>query len=301
MKSRISPRQVLSRTLHCVAFALATHAFQAAAAPAVDIDAIKPSPSLVKTLPPEYQKPGAMLTTGVNPDVAPVKFIDDDGNLTGLIPDLVKAAAKKLGLKIDFQQTSFDALQPGLQAKRFDFILSLADFPSRQKMMTLIDYLNISETVVVKPGSTLSIQNLDSLCGLNVAIPRGTATVQMAEKLSEKCVAAGKKPIVSTTYPDTNMTLLAIGNDSSNAAWIDSPVASYNASKFPDRYKIAYSEYIAPYGVGFPNDEKGRKLATAFQAAFLELQKDGIYAKLMQKWGLSEKDAIPGFTINGAK
>ena len=267
----------------------------------MDISAIKADPALEKFLPPSYQHVGKTLTTGVNPDVAPVKFIDDDGKIAGFIPDLVNAGAQKLGLKIDFQQTSFDALIPGMKAKRFDFILSLADFPSRQKILTLVDYLNIGETVVAKPDAPYNIKSLDDLCGLSVSIPRGTATVEMADKLSQKCTAAGKKALSPTTYPDTNTTLLAIGNDSSNVAWIDSPVASYNANKFPARYKVFYSQYIAPYGVGFGADDDGKKLALAFQSAFLALQKEGVYAELMQKWGLSASDAIPTFPINGAK
>ena len=273
----------------------------AQAATSVNIDAIKADPALEKLLPTAYQHAGKTLTTGVNPDVAPVKFIDDDGKIAGFIPDLVSAGAKKLGLKIDFQQTSFDALIPGMKAKRFDFILSLADFPSRQKILTLVDYLNIGETVVAKPTATYNIKSLDDLCGLSASIPRGTATVQMADDLSQKCIAAGKKALSPTTYPDTNTTLLALGNDSANVAWIDSPVASYNATKFPARYKILYSQYIAPYGVGFGADDDGKQLAAAFQGAFLALQKEGVYAALMQKWGLSAADAVPTFPINGAK
>jgi polar amino acid transport system substrate-binding protein len=114
-------------------------------------------------------------------------------------------------------------------------------------------------------------------------------------------LSEGKKPIVSNTFGDVNTTLLAISNKSSDIAWIDSPVASYNASKFPDRYKVVFYDYIAPYGVGFASDEDGKKLAYAFQAAFLDLQKDGTYESLVSKWGLPKQDSLPSFPINGGR
>jgi polar amino acid transport system substrate-binding protein len=59
--------------------------------------------------------------------------------------------------------------------------------------------------------------------------------------------------------------------------------------------------YFAPYGIGFGSDEKGKQMAHAVQAALLELQKDGVYASLMKKCGLLDRDGRPTFPINDGK
>ncbi|MDR5822331.1 ABC transporter substrate-binding protein [Caballeronia sp. LZ043] len=292
-------------TLLAVSLAMAAAAtlapgFAAHADEAPKVPGIKADTALSALVPKAYRERGT-ITVAVNPDVAPVKFINDDGNIAGFTPDLLSAAADVLAMKLQLTQTSFDALIPGLTANRFDVLLSLADFPSRHNMVTFVDYLNIGETIVASPSRNLVVESLDDLCGLQVALPRGTATVEEANKLSANCVAQGKKPLSLATYPDTNMTLLSLTTKASDAAWVDSPVANYNASKFPEKYKVVYFNYIAPYGIGFGTDEKGKQMAAAVQQALRKLQKDGVYGMLLKKWGLSTKDSRPTFPINDAK
>jgi polar amino acid transport system substrate-binding protein len=145
------------------------------------------------------------------------------------------------------------------------------------------------------------LKALDDMCGLQVALPRGSATTQESAAISERCVKGGKKPLTVATYPDSNMALLSLSTGVSEVAWVDSPVGDYNASKFPDRYKVVYFNPVAPYGIGFGVDEKGKQLAAAVQQALLKLRKDGVYDMLLKKWGLAPKDGKPLFPINGAQ
>jgi len=270
---------------------------EACAADLQGVSAINTDAKLTALVPDVYRKKQT-LTVAVNPEIAPIKFVNDDGEIAGFTPDLLSAAAKVLGLNVNFVQSSFDALIPGLIARRYDVLLSLGDFPERHSKVTFIDYLNVGQTIVGAPKRGLMIRSLNDLCGLNVAIPRATAQAQKANEISSKCVADGRKPINVATYPDTNMTLLALSNDSSEAAWVDSPAAGYNTQKFPEKYQAAYFYYNGSYGMGFSADESGNRLAVAFQHALLELQQDGIYDKLMRKWGLPVRDGRPTFPIN---
>lgn len=262
-----------------------------------DLAAIKADPQL-SALVPEAYKNKSTLTVAVNPEVPPIKFVNDDGDIDGFTPDLVAAAAKVLGLKVNFTQTSFDSLIPGLSANRFDVLLSLGDFDSRHKQVTFVDYLNIGQTIVASPQRKLVMDSLDALCGLNVALPRGTNTFEDAKVLNEKCVKDGKKPVVISTYPDTNAVMLSIVNKSSDAVWVDSPAGSYNAKKFPDLYQTVFFYVNASYGIGFGTSEDGKKLASAMQQALLKLNKEGVYEQLLKKWGLPVDEGRPDFPIN---
>jgi hypothetical protein len=58
--------------------------------------------------------------------------------------------------------------------------------------VTFIDYLNIGENIVTSPSRNLDVESLDDLCERQVALPRGTATMEQANKVSARCVANGK-------------------------------------------------------------------------------------------------------------
>ncbi|WP_118183910.1 ABC transporter substrate-binding protein [Paraburkholderia phosphatilytica] len=293
-------RSVTHLALACCALALGVSPLFVEAAHADEssiVSQIKPDAALSALVPPAYRQ-RQPITVAVNPEIAPVKFIDDDGEIAGFAPDLLSAAAKELGLQIRFVQASFDSLIPGLGANRFDVLLSLGDFPSRHGKVTFVDYLNVGQTIVASPSRKLVIKSLDDLCGLQIAFSRGTAPIEQANKVSSKCVANGKKPITIATYPDTNMTLLSLTNDASQAVWVDSPAANYNVKKFPDKYQAVFFYYNSSYGIGFGTDDNGKRLAGAVQQALLKLKKDGVYDQLMQKWGMPVKDGRPTFPID---
>jgi polar amino acid transport system substrate-binding protein len=250
---------------------------------------------------PRYYRDKGTIIVAVNPDVAPIKFVDDDGNIAGFTPDLLLAVADVLKLKLQFTQAAFDALIPGLSANRFDVLLSLGDMVPRHKIVTFVDYLNVGETVVASPGRNISLKSLDDMCGLKVAVVRGSVAVQESATISEACIKDRKKPLEAATYPDGNMTLLSLSTGVSEVAWVDSPAGYYNANKFPGKYKIVYFSPLGRYGIGFTADEKGKQLAAVVQRALLELQKDGIYDHLLKKWGLPPKDGEPLFPVNGAR
>src|SRR5579859_3437408 len=63
-----------------------------------------------------------MLIAAINPTVAPIQYIDDDGNIIGLDVDLGNAIAAKLCLKMDFQSTEFATMIPLLKEGRIDLI-----------------------------------------------------------------------------------------------------------------------------------------------------------------------------------
>ncbi|MBD1551532.1 ABC transporter substrate-binding protein [Pseudomonas typographi] len=266
---------------------------------APELATVKMDATLAALVPQSYSARGTLIVAA-NPDVVPVKFIGDDGEIAGFTPDLLTAAANVLGLKLQFAQASFDSLIPGMNANRFDVLLSLSDYPARHNTVTFVDYLNMGETLVAPPASNIVISSNDDLCGLRLAVIRGTGASKESTVVSDRCVANGKKAIEISTYPDANMSLLSLSTKASDVAWVDSPIGNYNANKFPDKYQVVYFSPQAPYGIGFGVDEKGKQLATGVQQALLKLQQDGVYESLLKKWGLNPKDAQPAFPINGA-
>lgn len=281
-------------SLSASAYVSPTYSQQSAAAPAQVTKPIAKVDELAALVPEKFRKKGT-ITASVNADVPPVKFIDEDGKIVGLAPDLFVMAAQTLGLEPKLETGAFDAMIPGLQAQRFDMILSMADWKDRQARVTFVDYLKSGVSLVALKESNITVKSRADLCGRSVAISRGTKLQEDIVKIGADCKAAGKKEPEVVTYQDSSTILLALPSKAADLGWVDLTIASYNVNK-SDKFEIVYTEYTAPNGMGFLKGEED--MAKAWQAALQYLDKEGHYKAALGKWGLQD-DAMPGFPING--
>ncbi|MFE1883971.1 transporter substrate-binding domain-containing protein, partial [Streptomyces diastatochromogenes] len=72
---------------------------------------------LADKLPKEIRDKGE-IKVGSDIAYAPVEFKDSSGNVVGLDPDLAAAMGKQLGVKLSFENGTFDALLTGLRSGR---------------------------------------------------------------------------------------------------------------------------------------------------------------------------------------
>src|SRR6266540_3494073 len=71
-------------------------------------------------LPPEIAKQGS-LKVAIVPNYPPMEFRDPaTSTLTGFDVELGEALGKKLGVRIDWQKTSFDQMMPAISPWRVD-------------------------------------------------------------------------------------------------------------------------------------------------------------------------------------
>ncbi|MDQ0093053.1 ABC transporter substrate-binding protein [Paeniglutamicibacter psychrophenolicus] len=253
-------------------------------------------PELVAMLPQNLQD-GGTLSVGVNPDVPPMKFTDAEGNITGLAPQLVQAAADLLGLDTEMELTDFDALIPGLESGRIDVVASIGDFKERQEKATFIDILNASTSILAAKSYQSDSVELSDLCGERIGYVKGTQQQGLLEDVSKGCVEDGKPEVQSTSYSDGGTSILAVTSGQADGTWIDTPPVLYNVSQNPETFKKIYtSPKPILYGTVF--NKKDVKLQEAFRAALFKIVEKGDYAKLLEGYGVSDL-ALPDFPING--
>ncbi len=250
---------------------------------------------LAALVPEEIASKGT-INLGVNVDIAPLKFIDDMGEVTGFSVEQFKAASDLLGLQVNVEQGSFDSLIPGLESGRYDALASLADTAERQEKVRFVDFLRAGVSWVAKPDAGLQIASRDDLCGHSVAVLKGSgAETEMQEQI-QVCATSGAPELQLASYADSNAALLAVDSGEDELAMIDSPAASYNAGAFPDKYSVAYTEYTNPNGIGFPMQPEG--LADAYSAALKHMYEDGRYQELAGEFEIPEADLLTDFPIN---
>src|SRR6266478_7286521 len=127
-------------------------------------------------LPPEIAKQGSV-KVAIVPNHPPMEFGDPATNtLTGFDVELGEALGKKLGVKIDWQQTSFDQMMPAIATGRVDAILSgMTDMASRQDTATFVDYLRSGPRFFAQQSRAAEFKEPAALCGKNVGASRRTS------------------------------------------------------------------------------------------------------------------------------
>jgi polar amino acid transport system substrate-binding protein len=252
-------------------------------------------PAIVSMVPEDVKKRG-VIVVGVNPDVPPVKFTDDNGDITGLAPQLVEAAGKIMGLKTEMQMTSFDALIPGLESNRIDMVASIGDFTERQATADFIDFLHASTGILASTSYKGDNVTLMDLCGDRIGYAKGTQQQGLLKSASDGCTAADKPAIDAAGYSSSAEAILAVKSGQADGTWLDSPTVLYNVNKQPADFKAIYT---APkpivYGMAFKKDDK--QFQEAFRAALVKIVEKGGYDSMLESYGLSDL-AMPELPMN---
>jgi polar amino acid transport system substrate-binding protein len=273
-------------------------------------DTSSASAPLAAKLPADVKKAGVIK---VGSDIAypPVEYMQN-GKAVGIDPDIADALSKQLGVKFEFQNGKFDNLIVGLQANRYGMIMSaMNDTKARQngidsdtgkkvgKGVDFVDYFTAGTSILVQKGNPKGIKSLDDLCGKVVALQKGTTSEGIAKAQSTKCTKDGKKAINLQTFDTDPEALLRLKQGASVADLNDFPVAAYNAktSGGGKDFEVVGDQIEAgPYGIAVSKDNT--QLRDALQAAVSAIIKNGDYAKIMQKWNVTD-GAVTEAKING--
>ncbi|MEV7013238.1 ABC transporter substrate-binding protein [Streptosporangium sp. NPDC051022] len=201
--------------------------------------------------------------------------------LTGVDPDLAAAIAGKLGLKLTMTNAAFDGLIPGLQAGRWDVVLSsMSDTEARRAAVDFVDYFNAGGAIMVKKGNPEGIKTLEDLCGRTVVLAKGSSNLAIGQRQDDKC----DKKMQIMQSEDAPTGLLSIDSGRAVATIVDSPVAAMYA-KETGKYDVLPEQYDAgPWGIAI--DRRNTELRDAVAKAMQELLADGGYKAVLDKYGV---------------
>ncbi len=250
------------------------------------------------SVPAKYRQQGK-LVIATDATYAPMEFVAKDGRtIVGADVALGQAIARRLGLKADFVNASFDSIIPALQAGKYDMSMSaLTVNRKREQVVDFVSYFTAGTSFYVPARGAVSVQALSGLCGLTVAVEKGTTQADDAARQAAQCKAEGKKPVSVLVFPDQNGANLAIASGRAQVGMADSPVAAWIVKKSHGQFKLSGKAYdAAPYGVAVP---KSSGLAKPIQQALEQVIASGEYARILHKWGIAQ-GGIDKPVINGA-
>ena len=112
-----------------------------------------------------------VVRVGTEGTYPPFSFHDSATNdLTGYDVEVIKAVAKEAGWRLEFVETTFDAIFAALDAGRIDVIANqVTDNPERQARYGLSDTYTYSRGVIVVKKGTTGITSLEDLDGKTTA------------------------------------------------------------------------------------------------------------------------------------
>ena len=243
-------------------------------------------PALREALPQEYKDNG--IKAAVFNDWAPDEYLDADGQLKGWSVDIAKEMEKRLGVTFTFEGTSFDAIIPGLQSKRFDAgFSSFGTTAERLKTLDFVSQRRIGTSFAYPADSKLAIRSASDACGLTIAVLNGSWDIGLLEKLNAN--ECKEKPVVIQTHATQAQAELAVRSNRAEATVGGSVKLSYMAKQTGD---LKVSELVlSPVNscIGVRKDDPlGHVLTDAIQSMI----DDGTYEKIMAKWGLNDSGML---------
>ncbi|WP_333777070.1 ABC transporter substrate-binding protein [Streptomyces sp. IBSBF 3136] len=266
---------------------------------------------LADKLPKELRDKGE-IKVGSDIAYAPVEFKDSSGKVVGLDPDLAAAMGKQLGVKLTFENGTFDALLTGLRSGRYDIAMSaMTDNKNRQEGVDpdtgkkvgegvdFVDYLTAGVSIYTRKDDTKGITSWSDLCGKKLAVERGTVSEDLAKQEAKKC-PAGKKLTIEP-FDDDQQSQTRLRSGGVDAASSDFPVAAYavkTSGGGKDFQVVGDQVEAAPYGIAVAKSDT--QLRDALQAAMNAIIKSGEYQKILEKWG-AQDGAVKESAVNGGK
>ena len=211
----------------------------------------------------------------------PMEMVDESKNIVGFDVDLMNAAAKAGGFTVEFKNTAWDGIFAGLEAGKYDAVMSSVTITDdRKKTMDFsVPYINAGQVVVVK-SEVNNVQTLADLKGKTVGAQIGTTgafeidKVKAADKITEK------------TYDEIGLAFEDLANGRIAGIVIDSPVAANYALQNPNykgKLKIVGEPFTQEfYGVAV---KKGNaKVLDVINAGLKKVIDTDDYKALQQKW-----------------
>ena len=248
--------------------------------------ALRKSAALYRTLPADIKAKG-VLTFATDPTDPPFQFFSASNDLVGAEIDLANAVGKILGVKVEFVESGFSAIVPGVEAGRYDASVSaFASTTARQKIVDFVTYFNSSRAFLFRKGTLPNVKTEIDLCGIKVGLPAGTTMASAIVGLSTNCTTAGKAAIAYSIYPDQATTVLAVKSGRADLTILSAHVSSWWQQNAGDELEIV----LRPDQGNDINGMVVRKggLVQVMQKAVQQLMNDGTFKAIFKKWNIEK-------------
>lgn len=213
------------------------------------------------------------LVVGIEGAYPPFNFFDSDDNLIGFDVDIANEIGDRMGVEVEFKPTPWDTIIGGLEAKKFDVIISsVAPTEERKAKVDFTDsYYTTGVQIFTEEGS--DIKRKEDLEGKEVGVATGTTFAEEAESLGGEAVY----------YDSDLLTFQDLTNGRVDAVITDKAVGSRiileHDYSFEPIDELLYEEKP---GITLAKDEP--ELKDKLNQIINDMKEDGTYEEISNEW-----------------
>jgi len=219
-------------------------------------------------------------TVGLDDAFPPMGFRDEKNNIVGFDVDMAKEAAKRLGLKVEFQPVVWETKVEELNGGNIDVIwngLTITDELKKQILFTT-PYMSDHQIIVVTPDS--AVKGKADLGGKEIGIQAGSSAIKAVE--SDKATYEVVKNNLRE-FDSNDLALRDLKGGGVEAVVVDEVVGRYYIAKHPGEYKILTDNFgTEDFGVGMRMTDKA--FQEQLEKVLNEMKADGTAAKISKQW-----------------
>jgi len=259
-------------------------------------------PKLADAVPEKIKKDGK-LTVATTAGSVPLSFhATDEKTVIGTEVDLAQLVADKLGLELDLQITSWENWPLKTESGDFEAVFSNVGVNAdRVKKFDFASYRAAYMGFEARAGSDISVKSTDDISGKKIAVGSGTNQEKILLAWNKELEGKGKAPAELQYYSSEADTILAL-----SSGRIDLNIAPYPSTVYRQNQRDDL-KVVGKINAGWPNEtlvaattRAGNHLAEQITAALNETIEEGTYAKVLDRWSLSDEGLTKSETINAS-
>ncbi|TCW61961.1 basic amino acid ABC transporter substrate-binding protein [Treponema sp. J25] len=208
----------------------------------------------------------------------PMEFVDENKNIVGFSPDMMKAIAEAAGFDVEIRNTAWDGIFAGLEAGAYDAICSSVTITEeRKKTMDFSEpYVNAGQVLVVSKKLE-GVSALKDMVGKKVGAQIGTTGDIEIQKVPG---------ILRSTYDEIGLAFEDLANGRIDGVVADSPIAANFAlqnPKFKEKLKIVGEPFTDEW-LGIAVKKGDTRTLELINKGLSIIKANGTLDKIAAKW-----------------
>ena len=208
-------------------------------------------------------------------------FAEDGTTPIGFDVDIINEIGRRLGLKVNIINTSFDGIFAGID-NNYDVVCSACTITDKRKQSMLFStpYISNYQAVILKAGDTRTISSFNDLDGMTIALQKETTS----DELISDYKSTGTIDIEIVANEKVLSCFTQLDNGEVDAVVVDSTVADGYLAKNPDKYIYAYKDEAEAESFGIAIGKNNEALKKVIDEVLADMEADGFIEETLQFW-----------------
>ena len=228
--------------------------------------------------PVSAQKKARTITVATDATWPPMEMVDMNKNIVGFDIDFMKAVAGEAGFEVVFKNTAWDGIFGGLDAGKYDAIISSVTITEERRRQYDFSepYIHIGQILVI-PKTVKNVKTLSDMKGKKVGAQIGTTGAFEVKKVSG---------VELKTYDEVGLAFEDMAAGRIHGVVCDEPTAANYAlqrAEYKEKFQIV-GETFTRESYGIVVKKGNKELLDLINKGIVAAKSKGIDGQLKKKW-----------------